>query len=121
MLKFFLVYCSIVPDGLVVTLTCCPIMVHVFKNDAALRKVFPDLRLRRSFTANQKASSANWKASSANQKASSDDAEGFFQRCGRLLLMLRNASSEEAFQRCGQLLNSASSEVVRLHTYVHTS
>ena len=27
MLKFFLVYCSIVPDGLVVTLSCCPILL----------------------------------------------------------------------------------------------
>ena len=44
--------------------------VHVLKNDAAVRNVFPDLRLRRSFAANRK-------ALSGNRKASIEDAESF--------------------------------------------
>ena len=68
--------------------------VHVFKNDAALQNVFPDLRLQRSFAANRKASSANRKASSVNQKASTDVAEGFFRCCGMLLLKKPSEDAE---------------------------
>ena len=96
MLKFFLVYCSIVPDGLV-TLTCCPITVHVFKNDAALRNVFSRLAFASQLRRKSEGFFSKSEGSSANQKASSDDAEGFFRCGGRLLLMLRKASSEEAF------------------------
>ena len=54
--------------------------VHVFKNDAALRNVFPDLRLRRSFA--------------TNRKASTDDAECFFRCCGMLLLKKPSEDAE---------------------------
>ena len=69
-------------------------MVHIFKNDAALRNVFLDLRLRHSFAANRKASSANRKASSADRKASTDDVEGLFRICGMLLLKKLSEDAE---------------------------
>ena len=89
MLKFFLVYCSIVPDGLVVTLSCCPIMVHVFKNDAALRNVFSGL----AFAAQLCRKSEGFFSKSEGFFSKS---EGFFGWCGRLLPILRKASSDVA-------------------------
>ena len=67
---------------------------RLYINKAALRNVFPDLRLRRSFAANQKASSANRKASSVNKKASTDAAEGFIRCCGMLLLKKPSEDAE---------------------------
>ena len=81
-------------------------MVHVFKNDAALRNVFPDLCLWRSFATNRK-------ASSANQKASSNVAECFFWRS---LPKMRTASKFRIFGRSGTAAHVRICIIVR--TYV---
>ena len=147
MLKFFLVYCSIVPDGLSIIFSCCPISlpksVFLLRRALSFLLRYTSLKMTPPFGTFFKTcvcGSASPQIRSLLQqigrllqqirrllqmmrKASSDDAEGFFRCCRRLLLMLRKASSEEAFRRCGQLLNSASSEEVvwLARTYIRHS
>ena len=81
-------------------------MVHVFKNDAALRNVFPDLYLRRSFAANRK-------TSSANRKDSSNVAECCFWRS---LPKMWKASKFRIFRRSGTAAHVRI--CIMVHTYV---
>ena len=81
-------------------------MVHVFKNDATLRNVFPDLYLRRSFAANRK-------TSSANRKDSSNVAECCFWRS---LPKMWKASKFRIFRRSGTAAHVRI--CIMVHTYV---
>ena len=125
MLKFFLVYCSIVPDGLSIILSCCPILlpesVFLLRRALSFLLRYTSLKLTPPFGTFFQTCVCG--AASPQIGRLLQQIGRLLQQIRRLLLMLRKASSEEAFRRCGQLLNSASSEEVvwLARTYIRHS